>query len=65
MQTFDTDLYKLYQSGRISREEALKNADSENNLSLKIGFDGEGNSKPDNSSLDFGDDLNFGTTGSL
>ncbi len=36
MQTFDTALYKLYQSGKISEEEALKNADSKNNLALKI-----------------------------
>jgi twitching motility protein PilU len=44
MQTFDMALYKLYQSGKISREEALKYADSENNLSLKIGFGGHGTS---------------------
>jgi twitching motility protein PilU len=36
MQTFDTDIYRLYKSGRISREEALKHADSENNMRLKI-----------------------------
>jgi twitching motility protein PilU len=36
MQTFDTALYKLYQAGKISAQEALKNADSENNLRLKI-----------------------------
>ncbi len=36
MQTFDGDLLRLYQSGRISYEEALKNADSVNNLRLKI-----------------------------
>jgi twitching motility protein PilU len=42
MQTFDMALYKLYQSGKISREEALKYADSENNLSVKIGFGGRG-----------------------
>jgi twitching motility protein PilU len=35
MQTFDKALYKLYLSGKISREEALKYADNENNLSLK------------------------------
>jgi twitching motility protein PilU len=45
MQTFDMALYKLYQSGKISREEALKYADSENNLSLKIGFGGKGDSR--------------------
>ncbi len=36
MQTFDTALYKLYKEGKISMEEALKNADSKNNLRLKI-----------------------------
>jgi twitching motility protein PilU len=36
MQTFDQSLYKLYQEGRISLEEALNNADSRNNLSLRI-----------------------------
>jgi len=35
MQAFETALYKLYLSGKISREEALKYSDSENNLSLK------------------------------
>ena len=35
MQTFDQSLYKLYKEGRISLEEALKNADSKNNLRLK------------------------------
>lgn len=36
MQTFDTSLYHLYNSGKISLEEALRNADAENNLRLKI-----------------------------
>ncbi|MFT4765116.1 MAG: twitching motility protein PilU [Oleispira sp.] len=36
MQTFDAALFKLYQAGKISMEEALKNADSENNLRLRI-----------------------------
>jgi len=36
MQTFDMALYKLYTDKKISLEEALKNADSRNNLSLKI-----------------------------
>ena len=60
MQTFDMDLYNLYQSGKISREEALKNADSENNLSLKIGFEGDGDSQAA-STFDLGDDLGFGS----
>ncbi len=36
MQTFDSALYKLYTDGRISLDEALKNADSKNNLRLRI-----------------------------
>jgi twitching motility protein PilU len=36
MQTFDGALYKLYKAGRISYEEALRNADSQNNLRLRI-----------------------------
>jgi twitching motility protein PilU len=39
MQTFDRALYKLYKDGKISLEEALKNADSRNNLRLKISLD--------------------------
>lgn len=36
MKTFDQALYELYESGRISVEEALYHADSRNNLSLRI-----------------------------
>lgn len=36
MQTFDSALYTLFRQGRITEEEALKNADSRNNLRLKI-----------------------------
>ncbi|MCB0311348.1 MAG: PilT/PilU family type 4a pilus ATPase [Bdellovibrionales bacterium] len=36
MQTFDQALYDLYKSGRITLDEALKNADSANNLRLRI-----------------------------
>lgn len=36
MQTFDSALLKLYVAGKVSLEEALKNADSPNNLKLKI-----------------------------
>lgn len=36
MQTFDTALFKLYDEGRISLEEALKNADSANDLRLRV-----------------------------
>jgi len=36
MRTFDSALYHLYQEGRISLDEALKNADAANNLRLRI-----------------------------
>lgn len=36
MQTFDAALFKLYKQGKISLDEALKNADSPNNLRLRI-----------------------------
>ena len=36
MCTFDSALLELYKKGKISVDEALKNADSENNLRLKI-----------------------------
>ena len=35
-QTFDQSLFKLYREGKISREEAIKNADSKNNVGLQI-----------------------------
>ncbi|MDO3722339.1 PilT/PilU family type 4a pilus ATPase [Marinobacter sp. chi1] len=42
MQTFDLALFNLWKDGRISEEEALKNADSANNLRLKIKLHGQG-----------------------
>jgi len=35
-QTFDQALFKLYKDGKISKEEAIKNADSKNNVGLQI-----------------------------
>jgi twitching motility protein PilU len=40
MQTFDQSLFELHESGAISYEEALKNADSVNDLRLKIKLQG-------------------------
>lgn len=39
MQTFDMALFKLYKEGKITLDEALKNADSKNNLRLRITLD--------------------------
>ncbi|ALO46017.1 PilT/PilU family type 4a pilus ATPase [Pseudohongiella spirulinae] len=36
MRTFDSALYELVQQGRISQDEALRNADSRNNLRLRM-----------------------------
>ncbi len=44
MQTFDQSLYDLYKQGKISKEVALQNADSSNNLSIKINLE-EGGEK--------------------
>jgi twitching motility protein PilU len=38
MKTFDDALHDLYKTGKISMEEALKNADSRNDLEAKITF---------------------------
>ena len=42
MQTFDTALFKLYMEKKITLEEALKNADSKNNLRLRINLQEKG-----------------------
>jgi len=39
MQTFDMALFKLFKQGKITLEEALKNADSKNNLRLRVTLD--------------------------
>jgi twitching motility protein PilU len=38
MKTFDSALYDLYKEGKISLDEALKNADSQNDMEAKINF---------------------------
>ena len=39
MQTFDAALYHIYKAGHITLEEALRNADSQNNLRLRISLE--------------------------
>jgi twitching motility protein PilU len=43
MNTFDQSLFRLFSNGKIAEEDALSNADSRNDLSLKIRFAAEGN----------------------
>jgi twitching motility protein PilU len=38
MQSFDISLYKLYEQGKVTLEEAISNADSRTNLEAKINF---------------------------
>lgn len=42
MQTFDQALFNLYKEGKISQENAIRYADSKNNVSLKIRLSEEG-----------------------
>ena len=42
MKTFDQALFSLYHEGKITQEEAMRNADSANNLRLKIKLASEG-----------------------
>jgi twitching motility protein PilU len=51
MKTFDGALFDLYQEGLISEEEALRNADSPNNVRLKIKFAKEGTLRAPDGSL--------------
>ena len=43
MQTFDQSLFDLYEEGKIAYEEALKNADSVNDLRLRIKLESKNN----------------------
>ena len=45
MQTFDQDLFKLYTEDLITLDEALRNAESVNDLRLRIKLWEEGNSE--------------------
>jgi twitching motility protein PilU len=52
MKTFDQSLFELYETGFISYEDALRNADSKNELRLKIKLESKREHKElDNSSL--------------
>lgn len=50
MQTFDQALFDLHESGAISYEDALRNADSVNDLRLRIKLEGKGAHNRDMSS---------------
>lgn len=61
MQTFDQALFELYQSGEISKENALNYADSKNNLSLQIRMSEERDFSDDNDlTIDKDDEMGGG-----
>ncbi len=47
MQTFDQDLFNLCEAGKITYEDALRNADSVNDLRLRFKLEGKGAKKED------------------
>ena len=47
MQTFDQSLFNLHEVGLITYEEALRNADSVNDLRLRIKLEGRDSSQRD------------------
>jgi len=51
MKTFDMALFDLCQSGEISEQEALRNADSENNLRLRLKLAGDQESDEEKTSF--------------
>ena len=53
MKTFDQALFDMYETGFISYEDALRNADSKNELRLRVKLE----SKRENKPVDTGDDL--------
>jgi len=59
MQTFDQSLFALFQEGKISYEEALKNADSANELRLEIKLAGGVDDEDSGLSLEATDDHEF------
>jgi len=46
MNTFDQALFELYEKGLISYEDALRNADSKNELRLRVKLESKRENKP-------------------
>jgi len=46
MQTFDQALFELYETGRVSYEDALRNADSKNELRLRVKLESKRSARP-------------------
>jgi len=52
MKTFDQALFDLYEGGYISYEDALRNADSKNELRLRVKLESKRDNKPIESDSD-------------
>ena len=62
MKTFDQDLFDLYEAGTISYEDAMRNADSKNELRLRIKLEGKREAQtPDGEGLEIMEDSNDAT----
>jgi twitching motility protein PilU len=46
MKTFDQALFEMYEQGLISYEDALRNADSKNELRLRVKLESKRENKP-------------------
>jgi twitching motility protein PilU len=46
MKTFDQALFEMYEQGHISYEDALRNADSKNELRLRVKLESKRENKP-------------------
>jgi twitching motility protein PilU len=46
MKTFDQALFELYEQGLVSYEDALRNADSKNELRLRVKLESKRENKP-------------------
>ena len=65
MRTFDGALYHLYKEGRITLEEALRNADAPNNLRLRIDLEEKGGKVQEDSGLSLADEDDTGGSSEL
>lgn len=64
MQTFDAALYHIYKAGHITLEEALRNADSQNNLRLRISLEEkQGGKQADETSLSIAEESDGAAAG--
>jgi twitching motility protein PilU len=46
MKTFDQNLFELYETGFISYDEAIRNADSKNELRLRVKLESKREARP-------------------